>query len=103
MIKIDSIKISAKKNIDIKERIINQYNLSSSKINDFSVLKKSLDARDKNNIVYIYSVVFSTDSDKEKYLVKKYGNIDYYKAVNYKLPENKETKKPAKKEVTENE
>lgn len=91
MIKIDSIKISAKKNIDIKERIINQYNLSSSKINDFSVLKKSLDARDKNNIVYIYSVVFSTDSDKEKYLVKKYGNIDYYKAVNYKLPENKIT------------
>ena len=51
MIKIDNIKISAKSNINVKEFVSNQFGLKSE-ISDFVILKKSLDASDKNDIKY---------------------------------------------------
>ena len=51
MIKIDSVKISAKKNIDLKEYVRESFKIKDT-ITDFSVIKKSLDAREKEDIKY---------------------------------------------------
>ena len=77
MIKIDSLKISAKKNIDISAFVSEKYKISG-KIKDFSILKKSIDARDKADIKYIYSICLKTDEKEESRLVKKYNNIEKY-------------------------
>ena len=85
MIKIDNIKISAKSNINVKEYVLNQF-LLKTEISDFMILKKSLDARDKSDIKYVYSVAFKTEEKSEKYLIKKYKNISEYVATPYQAP-----------------
>ena len=85
MIKIDSIKISAKQKIDIKEYVTSKY-CQNSEISNFLILKKSLDARDKSDIKYVYSVSLKTDDKLEKYLLRKYKNISEYIAKPYKVP-----------------
>ena len=85
MIKIDNIKISAKSNINVKEFVSNQFGLKSE-ISDFVILKKSLDARDKSDIKYVYSVALKTDEKSEKYLLRKYKNAFEYVAKPYQTP-----------------
>lgn len=84
MIRIDNIKISAKQNIYVKEFVVSKYNLNRDCISDFKILKKSLDSRDKNNILYVYSVMISVDSKSEKNLLKK-KEISAYKPTVYKV------------------
>lgn len=91
MIKTDSVKISAKKNCNLKEYIISKYGIRSE-LSDFTILKKSLDARDKNDIKYVYSVAFRLDEKEEKYLVKKFNNISFYEPFEYKVLERKSNK-----------
>ena len=85
MIKIDNIKISAKSNINVKEFVSNQFGLKSE-ISDFVILKKSLDARDKSDIKYVYSVALKTDEKSEKYLLRKYKNASEYVSKPYQTP-----------------
>ena len=85
MIKIDSIKISAKQKIDIKEYVTSKF-CPNSEISDFLILKKSLDARDKSDIKYVYSVSLQTEDKLEKYLLRKYKNISEYIAKPYTVP-----------------
>ena len=85
MIKIDNLKISAKSNINVKEFVSKQFSLKSE-FSDFVILKKSLDARDKNDIKYVYSVALKTDEKSEKYLLKKYKNISEYVSNPYHAP-----------------
>ena len=92
MIKIDSIKISAKHKIDIKEYVSSKY-CPNSEISDFSILKKSLDARDKSDIKYVYSVAFSTEENHEKSLIRKNKNVSFYELTCYKPPIIKDTNK----------
>ncbi|MCR4648300.1 MAG: FAD-dependent monooxygenase [Lachnospiraceae bacterium] len=82
MIKIDSLKISAKKNIDIKNFIVTQYRIKSV-IKDFKILKKSVDAREKENIMFIYSVILSLDENEEKALIKRNKNVVSYEEKEY--------------------
>lgn len=91
MIKIDSLKISAKSNINVKDFVAKHFGLKNE-ISDFTILKKSLDARDKNDIKYVYSVALSTDDKEEKYLLKKYKNISEYNKKTYKVPKNSNNK-----------
>ena len=57
MIRIHSVKVSLDSNInDIKEAFLLQSGLSSSDVVDFKIIKKSVDARNKRNIHYVYSV-----------------------------------------------
>ena len=95
MIKIDSLKISAKKNIDITSFVSEKYKISG-KIKDFSILKKSIDARDKADIKYIYSICLKTDEKEESRLVKKYNNIEKYKKNIYSIPSIDDSKKDTK-------
>ena len=85
MIKIDNIKISARSNREVFEYITEKYSLKRDIIDKFTVLKKSLDARDKNDIKYVYSVCFEA-SKSEKFIVKSNKNASFYKQVLYKIP-----------------
>lgn len=85
MIKTDNIKISAKSNTNIKDYVINYYGIKST-VSDFTILKKSLDARDKNNIKYVYSIALSIDDKEEKTLIKKHKNISEYIKTFYQIP-----------------
>ncbi|MBO6088921.1 MAG: FAD-dependent monooxygenase [Lachnospiraceae bacterium] len=92
MIKIDSIKISAKNKNDIKEYVTSKF-CPNNEIKDFIILKKSLDARDKSDIKYVYSAAFSTEEKLEKSLIKKNKNVSFYEPTCYKLPVVKDTNK----------
>ncbi len=89
MIKIDSIKLSAKKNTDLSDFVLNKYNIRQQ-VSDFRILKKSVDARDKEDIKFIYSVSLSCDKKEEERLTKKYSNISFYKENDYLINKVKE-------------
>lgn len=64
MLKIDNVKLP----IDLDENALKNEvaKISGCKsINDFKILKKSIDARDKNDIFYVYSVAFSTQNEEK--------------------------------------
>lgn len=70
MLKIDDLKIYS----DLTEReillkAIKKYNIKEKDIIDFNITKKSIDARNKNNIHYNYSLVIEVQDDH------KYPNI----------------------------
>lgn len=94
MIKIDSLKITAKEIIDVKQFVLNKYKINPEDLKGFIILKKSLDARDKNDIVYIYSIALSLSDNIEKKLIKNNKNISCYEFLEYKLPEKKNGNKP---------
>ncbi len=81
MIKISNIKL----NIDhTKNDILDSIYkvLKTNKINSFTIDKKSLDARKKSNIHYIYSVIVNIDNE-EKYL--KFKNVSKAKIPRFKI------------------
>ena len=83
MIKIDSIKLSIKENKSIENYLLDNYSLKDC---SFKILKKSIDAREHDNILYIYSICLDLDSKTEEKLVKKYKNISFYEEKEYSIP-----------------
>lgn len=84
MILIDSIKIKAdiKSDDDAIRAVIKKYNLRNC--SDIKIVKKSVDARNKDNILYIYSIAFRCEN--EDILVKKNKNISKYDPLKYNIP-----------------
>lgn len=74
MLKINNIKMPIESSInDLKNKL---EKLLKNEIKEIKILKKSIDARNKNNIFYVYSVgVNLKNKDKEKSL--NYEKIDY--------------------------
>ena len=81
MLRIKNIKISVKE-LD-QEKLIKEYLLKKYKlnINDFKINKKSIDARHKPDVFYIYEI--DTNISDKKYL--KYGNIEEITDEEYKI------------------
>ena len=69
----------------IKEIISHKLRINSSDINDIKIIKKSIDARDKNNILYVYEV--DIDTSLEKIILKKNKSKDIFISPNeeYKI------------------
>lgn len=90
MIKVDQLKldISAKDN-QIKKAIAKKLRVQDSDIKDFQVLKRSIDARKKPDLFFVYSVLVSLDGALEQKVLKKSAkdnNINPYKPKNYVVP-----------------
>ena len=88
MLKIDDLKIYS----DLTEReillkAIKKYNIKEKDIIDFNITKKSIDARNKNNIHYNYSLVIEVQDDH------KYPNIK--SIIKEKIPWKMKPKKRA--------
>ncbi len=84
MILIDSIKIKADIKSDDDAILITtkKYNVKNAR--DIKIVKKSIDARKKDNIQYIYSIALNCDN--EDILIKKNKNISKYEPLKYNIP-----------------
>ena len=84
MILIDSIKIKAdiKSDDDAILIITKKYNIKNAR--NIKIVKKSIDARKKDNIQYIFSIALNCDN--EDILIKKNKNISKYEPLKYNIP-----------------
>ncbi len=89
MIRISNIKLSLDENENIlEEKIQKKYRIK--KIKSFRISKKSIDARRKNDVHYVYSIDVETDNDKH-YIGK---NAVLHEESKYEFPEGKIPDKP---------
>lgn len=95
MIKIDQLKldISAKDN-QIISSIAKKLRVNEKDIRDFQILKRSIDARKKPDLYFVYSVVVTLDGALESKVLKKCAkdnNVNTYKPKVYTLPKANNT------------
>lgn len=79
MIRVDSIKIKPTANIDPISVFCSKYKISKRDIKEFKILKKSVDARKKDNIYYLFSFAVKLNDKSEQKLIKCNKNISFYK------------------------
>jgi len=88
MLRLNQIKVSVLGDIEeLKTKISKIIKTEDFKIN--KIIKKSIDARDKNNLLYIYSVDVETKNEKsilEKYKKTNNNNIMSTKTEKYVFP-----------------
>lgn len=96
MIKVDSFKIKPQKNINVISEFCGRYNIAKKYIKSFKICKKSVDARKKDNIYYLFSFIVELNGSLEKKLVSSNKNISFCKEhliynniSNYKYNESK--------------
>lgn len=66
MIRINQLKIDIdKNNLHLKEQIIKKLKLNSDTFFEFEIVKKSIDARNKDEIKYVYSVNVRIENEKK--------------------------------------
>ena len=83
MIRVRQVKISINNN-NLKEKIATKLKIKESEIINYKIVKESIDARDKNNLLYIYEVdVEVLDENK----ILKYSSNDIVKSneTNYEI------------------
>ncbi len=73
MIRVRQIKVSIGSN-NIIDGVCHKLGVRSSDIKDYFILKRSIDARDKNNILFVYEVGVSLDKKLEERLLKRKSN-----------------------------
>ncbi|MBE5909600.1 NAD(P)/FAD-dependent oxidoreductase [Pseudobutyrivibrio sp.] len=93
MIKIDQLKlnISADENDELYFAIAKKLKIQVSDIKELSIIKKSIDARKKPEVFFVYSAAVTLDGKLEKKLLSKFtkdNNINAYKPKIYDLPKS---------------
>ncbi len=80
MLRLRQIKLSYKTDTldNLYEKICKKLKLTKDKLLDVKIIKKSIDARDKNNILYVYEVDILLKNEKE--VLKKYKSTDLFVA-----------------------
>ena len=91
MLRIREVKIPISLDNDeyIKKKISKLLNISKEEIIDYKILKKSIDARDKNNILFIYEFALNLKNKKKINLSK---NISEYIETKYVFSKEKDLK-----------
>ena len=83
MIRINQIKLNINHSQDdLRKAIVKKLNISDVKLLDFVIIKKSIDARDKANICYVYAVDANTTC--EELILKKNHNANISRSKNKK-------------------
>lgn len=91
MIRISDIKIGLDDTeADLRKKV--QKQLGGVSVKSFRISKKSIDARRKPDIHYVYSV--DIEAEGEEKLVKRLKNAQIIKKEDYKFPDAKPLKKP---------
>ncbi len=93
MIQINNIKIDIKKdNYDnLLKKAVNILNIKKGLIKELKIKRKSLDAREKPNLFYVYNIAVSLPPKKEEMILdkNKNRNISAYKEVELFIPKIK--------------
>ena len=94
MIRIRQIKINLDSKQDIKDKVSKLLHINVDEIKNLKINKKSLDARKKDNLFYVYEV--DIDVENEKKLLRKYKSNDIFETPNeeYLFPPKKEIDQP---------
>ena len=70
MLKINNIKMPVKHNEnDLKNVVCKLYKINKNEIKSFEIAGQAIDARKKNNVVFVYAVNIELENEK------KFGNI----------------------------
>ncbi len=89
MIKVDQIKIEIEEDdVLLQKTIAKKLRINTSDIKNISVLKRSIDARKKPTLFWVYSVAVALDTSLESKLLKKFSkdnNINSYKKREYEF------------------
>ena len=58
MIKVRQIRIDVREDnvVNLKNKLLKKLRIEDKDLIDFKIIKKSIDARDKNNVLYVYEV-----------------------------------------------
>ena len=91
MLEISQIKLPVTVKNEKEELVKKISEMLKAEIRDIKILKKSIDARKKQNIVYVYKVAFNVKNEK-KYL--KFKNIKPYKTFRYEIKKAVLPKRP---------
>lgn len=75
MLRISNFKISINNENDIEKIIRKRLNFSDDEKLDYKIIKLSIDARDKNDILYVYTIDIKA-SNEEKLLNTKFKNFN---------------------------
>ena len=94
MIRIRQIKINLDSKQDLKSKVSKLLHINENEIKNLKINKKSLDARKKDNLFYVYEV--DIDVENEKKLLRKYKSTDIFETPNeeYLFPPKKEIDQP---------
>ena len=89
MIRVNEIKVPLEAtDKDILSAAAKQLKISVERIKSFSIAKKSLDSRKKDNLFFVYSVDVTVDGNEDKILQKAKKAVKIQPFV-YTVPENK--------------
>ena len=67
MLRINNIKMPIKHNEnDLKKSVMKMLGINENQLKSFEITGQAIDARNKNNIIYVYAVDIQLD-DEEKY------------------------------------
>ena len=87
MLRIDQIKVPVRHSLqDVYKKIASLMDISVQDLTDCRILKRSLDARKKPEIYYVYSVAFCAPNETK--LLKKIKNLQSYEPVLYQFPKD---------------
>lgn len=94
MIRIRQIKINLDSKQDIKDKVSKILHINVNEIKSLKINKKSLDARKKDNLFYVYEVDIEVENEKK--LLRKYKSNDIFETPNekYIFPPKKEIDQP---------
>ena len=88
MIRIDNIKIPVENGFDIqniKAMAAKKLKIKESDIKNFAIAKKSVDARNKDNVCYVISAEFSSENEKRLTKIKNVSEAVKYEYIIKKL------------------
>ena len=94
MIRIRQIKINLDSKQDLKSKVSKLLHINENEIKNLKINKKSLDARKKDNLFYVYEVDIEVENEKK--LLRKYKSTDIFETPNeeYLFPPKKEIDQP---------
>ena len=85
MLKIDQIKVPVKHGLqDVYKKVASTIGISNKELSDCRILKRSIDARKKPELYYVYSVAFSAPNEGK--ILKRVKNIQIYQPMDYHFP-----------------
>ena len=88
MIRINQIKLNINHSQDdLRKAVIKKLNIPDVKLLDFVIIKKSIDARDKSNVFYVYAVDAETTCEEQILRKNRNSNISRSKNKKYAYPE----------------
>ena len=96
MIRIDQVKVEVTgKEVDLTKLIAKKLKVAESDIKSLDILKKSVDARKKPVLYFVYSIIVQLSNDNEKRVLAKFkkdNNINSYSPKAYNMPKVSEWK-----------